>query len=375
MVSAFFPAHGGGIEAVAGRLVRGMAASGGSIQWMAGGAAAEMPEWDIPGVEIERASSVDFIEKSLGLPWPLWGWRSMLKLWRRVASVDVVHVHDYLYMPSLTAILFAKLARKPVVLTQHIGFIPFSSAVARTLLSTLNRTLGCLVLGRASQVVFVGIPVKDYFERFVDFRCRPLLIHNGVDHDVYRYRSCDEKRYDDGVMDLLFVGRFVEKKGIQYLRECMDIPGVRWTFIGKGPLSPEYWPISNMNFRVLGHLSPSKCIEFYRNSDLLVLPSVGEGFPLVVQESLACGTPVLVGSSVASTFPTIDPSCVFSVDPTVEEGGKVRAAVLDAVSKKDDIRKARKNAFKLSLQWSWDNCVAAYDRIYRRLANGNENEK
>jgi glycosyltransferase involved in cell wall biosynthesis len=41
----------------------------------------------------------------------------------------------------------------------------------------------------------------------------------------------------------------------------------------------------------------------YRAADVLILPSVGEGFPLVVQEALACGLRVITGRDTANADP------------------------------------------------------------------------
>lgn len=366
-VSAFFSAHGGGIEVVAGKLAHQLAASGVRVLWMAGGPRNERPAGPLPsGMEIDQAGSADLLEHRLGLPFPLWGLRSVVRLWRHAGGADVVHVHDYLYVPSLLAAAFAKLRGKPVVVTQHVGDIPFRSTAARALLGGLNRSLGRLVLACANQAVFVGRPVQEYFARFVRFRRAPLLIANGVDHQRYHpvHRSCAKPR----PVHVLFVGRFVEKKGIALLRGCVDLPNTRWTFIGRGPLSPGDWEVPGSDMDVLGALPAEMVVPHYQQADLLVLPSTGEGFPLVVQEALACGTPVLVSREVAAAFPATNSRCVFDVELRVPDPARALRDALEAlVSQPALLHEARGHAGALAAQWSWDTCASQYLATYRAV--------
>lgn len=365
-VSAFFPAHGGGIEAVAGQLASRLAASGIQMRWMAGGAAAEAPPpADWPGVAIHWARSVDPLERRVGLPAPLWSPGSVVALWRAVGWADLVHIHDYLYMPSMLAACFARWRRRPLVVTQHIGEIPFGSAWARRLLRTLNRSVGASVLGRADQVVFVGRPVMATFSAFTAFRAPAQLLPNGIDHE--RYRPLPRTQPDpDAPVSLLFVGRFVEKKGLQLIRPLLPLAGARWSFIGWGPLPPAV--ASSPEVQLLGRLPSAAIVPHYQQADLLVLPSSGEGFPLVVQEALACGTPVLVSREVAQAFPTSDPRCVFDVELRVPDPERALAQALKAlVADRQRLYEARDAAVALAAQWSWERCVDAYRGIYDRV--------
>ena len=366
VVSAFFTAHGGGIEAVAGHLANEFSKDL-DITWMAGGPSSEVPKSTQPQLlRIAHAESINLLERRFGLPWPIWGPRSMLELWRHIKGADIIHVHDYLYPSSIAAFLFSILSRKPLVLTQHIGPIPYQSRLMRSMLKALNRTLGRVILGRSDQVAFVGRQVMDYFGNFVSYKTAPVLIPNGVNHDLYY--PIDSTPDPDAAFRLLFVGRFVEKKGVSLLKQCIDIPDTHWTFIGWGHESPLSWGELPGNVAVLEHLHAADIVPYYQNSDLLVLPSTGEGFPLVIQEALACGTPVLVSDEVRASFPVDDPHCVFDVSLKASDpAASLRMKIVEIISQKKQLYEARKSAVELSMQWSWESCAEAYTSIFSRL--------
>ncbi len=363
-VSAFFASHGGGIEVVADQLAHRLPATGVNVHWMAGKTPGAMQASVTRGLTIDAVSAWDPLEGSFGLPMPLWLPAGLLRLWRAVGASDLVHVHDYLYQPSLAAILFAQLRGKPWVITQHIGEIPFRSARLRTLLEFLNRQIGARVLAAASHAIFVGTPVMQYYQQRARLRSPGRLIPNGV--DLQRFTPAPATLPRERDVQVLFVGRFVEKKGLLLLRGCLDLPGLHWTFVGWGPEPPV--PYSTQQVTLAGRLPQESIVPYYQRADLLILPSTGEGFPLVVQEALACGTPVLVSREVALAFPARDDTCVFAVDLDVPDGtAALRRALMDLASDPRLLRAGRETARTLARQWSWDGCVQAYRSVYRDL--------
>lgn len=368
-VSSFYSSHGGGLEAVATQLATRIARRGYRVTWHAGGSIEGVPSQRT--LTLKPASFWDPVESWFGAPVPLWSPGAVRSLWRSVESADLVHVHDYLYSGSLAALIAARRLGRTTVVTQHIGAIPYQNKIARGLLDLSNRWLGRHMLSHSDRVIFVGSGVREYFEGFTSFPTAPALIHNGVDNEIFAPIGHDERlaiRRQLGLQAqrpvLLFVGRFVEKKGLKLLESAArSIPEADWIFLGWGPMSPRNWQLSNVV--VLENLRGRQLVPWYQAADLFVLPSYGEGFPLVVQESLACGTPVAVSAEIASTLTGADTSCVYSLAER-DQTAAIKM-IRDLVHCPNVLQQARAAAVELSRQWSWENAVDHYLEIYLQL--------
>ncbi len=106
---------------------------------------------------------------------------------------------------------------------------------------------------------------------------------------------------------VLFVGRFTEKKGCEYLIRAMervqaDYPEVSLHLIGDGPLRQNLETLAAKHlkqYKFLGMRTPSEVQQAMNRAQLLVAPSVtasqgdSEGLPNVVIEAQAMGLPIV----------------------------------------------------------------------------------
>jgi len=312
LVTHYFSTHRGGVERVAAELAKRLAVDHGWwITWVASDTD-PCPDELPASVRLHPAPAWNGIERNIGVPWPVWSPRALHELWRVIGEAEAIHLHDALYFGNAFAWLFARLRGVPLVVTQHVATIPFKSPLLRAVHALANRTLGRLVLSTAHQVVFISPAVQQAFECFCRFRAPPVYWPNGVDAAVYAPDGAvaDDPAIADvrgaGGRVFLFVGRFVEKKGLSVLRQlAAAFPDDLWVFAGQGPLDPALWGMANV--LVVRGVSGAGLARYYRAADLLVLPSTGEGFPLVVQEAMACGTPAMVGKETAAGCPDAQP--------------------------------------------------------------------
>ena len=99
LVTHYYPAHRGGVEIVAGELTRRMCDRGFKITWIAGNC--DRPPNDIVGLKCLPLKVSNIIEKKLKIPYPIFGIRGLMTIWKEVKKTDIIHLHDYLYLSNL----------------------------------------------------------------------------------------------------------------------------------------------------------------------------------------------------------------------------------------------------------------------------------
>lgn len=308
IVSHFFESHRGGVEIVAGQLARAFTLLGHRVVWMACDCniSPEDPAicWRAVGL-----SANNLLERRTGIPYPVPLPSAARKLDHEIGSADVVLVQDGSYLPCLLALRCARRMGIPVVLMQHIGAVPYRNPLLRLAMIALNRLFTRYALAAADQVVFISELTRQYFAT-ARFQRPPMVLFNGVDASVFAPPPQGSDRaelrrtlsLEPDKVTILFVGRFVEKKGLNHIEQmARRRPDWTWVLAGWGPIDPTSWRLSNVI--IFSDRCGRTLAPLYQAADVLVLPSVGEGFPLVIQEALASGLPVVCGSDTAEADP------------------------------------------------------------------------
>jgi glycosyltransferase involved in cell wall biosynthesis len=132
------------------------------------------------------------------------------------------------------------------------------------------------------------------------------FIPNGVGPEFFHARS-----FSKGIATrLLFVGTWIDHKGIYYLAEAFDrilraIPDVRLTVAGC--IEPEervrrcFSPAAQAALEVWPFVPRAEMPSIYAEHEIFVLPSLVEGMPLVLLEAMASGMPVVATESSGMT--------------------------------------------------------------------------
>jgi glycosyltransferase involved in cell wall biosynthesis len=371
IVSSYFDGHRGGVEIVAGRLAQELRRAGATVAWLASetGHGCATADEDVGRAPVPAFNG---LERIFGIPYPIAAPTALATIRREVAEADIVMLHDCPVPANVATFLMARWLRKPIMIVQHIGTVPYRSPLLRNAMKVMTHLATRPMLASADQVVFIS---KITAEAFADIRFRrpPRLIFNGLDTDVFHpARSREERAAARARLGLpldrpvaLFVGRFVEKKGLHILRQAAGLGiDTLWAFAGWGPLDPRKWGLANV--RVYEGLAGSSLAPLYRASDAFVLPSTGEGFPLVLQEALACGLPVVCGEDTARADDAFA-GMLHTISIDRRDPGEVARDVVQAV--RAAIADDRRDQFAAAAsRYSWPRAGGLYLDLMKALA-------
>jgi glycosyltransferase involved in cell wall biosynthesis len=113
----------------------------------------------------------------------------------------------------------------------------------------------------------------------------------------------------------------------------------------------------------LGYPDRETLIELYNAADLLLAPSLYEGFGLTILEAMACGTPVVTAN--VSSLPEVVGDAAISLDPLDIEG------IAAAIGKLQQDSNYRQNLIDRGLkrvcEFTWQNTAQQTAIIYEKL--------
>lgn len=228
-----------------------------------------------------------------------------------IEKFDILHVHDFQVMPL--AFLIKSDIGVPSIFTWHIPFTTDTPVEWREFLTRYMRYYDRVIF---STDRYVHTAVESGLDPGKVAKINPF-----IDTEEFVVEGDNDFREKFGIpVDdnlVLCVSRIDPRKGQEYLIEAMaevvkEHPDTTCIFIGNGSLTKKFIGRTNRleelearvsergldkKVRFLGKVSQDDLMKAYSACDMLVQPSINEGFGLVISEAMCFGKPV-IGSNV-----------------------------------------------------------------------------
>ncbi len=213
---------------------------------------------------------------------------------------DVLHFHNFGFPSALQILEWSETLN---ILTLH------ANLEANSFLKSFPGFL--YVFNKIAQWKIDGVigvaPLN--LEIFKGFKKPKVVIPNGINLEEFNPKVPKIERFIDGKINILFLGRIEERKGLIYLLKAHKLlekefgadwvaENLRLIVVGKGPLQKDCqdWVKKNSLKNVFfeGEIEEREVPPYYQTSDIYCSPAIyGESFGIVLIEAMATGKPVV----------------------------------------------------------------------------------
>jgi phosphatidylinositol alpha-mannosyltransferase len=277
---------------------------------------------------------------------------------------DIVHLHEPLAPTLCTTVL------------RHSNSVNVGTFHASESKPSYRWTKPLMVSGlykkwfkRLHGRIAVSQPAKDFINKF--YPSEYEIIPNGVDVNYFCPDVKPLPEYQDGKINILFLGRMEKRKGLEYLLKAYrlfkpDIPNCRLIIVGPGTrLRSKYARmaaesgLSDIIFT--GHVDYKILPRYYKTADIFCAPATGhESFGIVLLEAMATGKPV-VASNISGYATVVNDGIEGILVPPKQEVPLAQA--IATLIKDESLRKRLgENGLKRSASFSWE-------QVSRRVMN------
>jgi len=318
----------------------------------------------VDGVNVHRVPCIRLKEHHRTMPEAAaYLFAAMPRIRRLVArrSYDVNHTH-FILPDGFNAFRVERLTGLPYVITAHgsdvPGYNPHRVKLAHRLLAPAWRR----VTRGASMLVCPSRSITDLVKRQ-----DPALATTEIPYgfEVGRYRTDVPKR-----KRILVVTRMLERKGVQYLLQALgDAPlEHELHLVGDGPWLPS---LRKMAAGIRGTIvfhgwldnRSRELASLYESSEIFVLPSEAENFPVSLMEAMSAGLAVVTTRGTGCE----EVVCTTAVLVEPKNPSEIRAALEGLTGNPERCRELGDVArVRLGSEFGWPSVARRYVRVYRR---------
>jgi len=281
---------------------------------------------------------------------------------------DVIHVH-FAVPTGVLAMLLSAFTGVPYVLTVHLGDVPGGVPEKTSRWFKMVYPFTPPIWKRAAAVAAVS-----------EYTRGLALAHYPVDIDVIpngvRIPDQDPERIKVSTPPaLVFAGRLQPQKNIPFLiRAAAANADVPWkmTLLGDGPQRAEVEGLIKLHdledrIQLRGWVSTEEVWQVFKDSDLLVMPSLSEGLPVVGVQALASGL-AIAGTRAGGLAELIEDEVNGRLVNVGDEKAYI-SALRWCLEDPDRLRLMKCESLKIARRYDIKSVAQAYEDIIRRTAN------
>jgi glycosyltransferase involved in cell wall biosynthesis len=201
---------------------------------------------------------------------------------------------------------------------------------------------------------------------------RPVkLIRNGVDLKRFNPKKFSRrqlrKKYGFNEFTVLFLSKMMKNKGGEYfVKAAEQLPKFQFVLAGDGPDRGRVETIAPKNVKFMGRVSEAEKLKLYAAADVFVLPTISEGFPLVILEAMAMGLPIISTTIRGVREIMKGRGSAILLEPK-DVNGLVGALEELAGDKKLKTKMGQSGRRNVEKEFSWDNIAKEYEQTFERV--------
>jgi len=253
----------------------------------------------------------------------------------------------------------------------------------------LGRYIARFIVRNSNHIITVSSFIKSNLDELLGYDTKATICPMGIDISTFIPKdrvSLKEKYNIKTKYILLFVGRLIEVKGVEYLIDAVEIVSkelrdLKLLIVGTGNLERKLKEkVRKLNLSsyvsFLGGVRHENLIDYYNICDLVILPSIvdrygqTESLGMVILEAMSCGKPVIASN-------------VGALPEVVKDGYNGILAIpgnltdiadkIMKMLKKMDRNLLEKNARRTAEEYSWSNIGKEYLEIILNGKRANSN--